>query len=242
MNTVKASNISGFADKDPDNPWAMQMIVHDTKDFSDLELAYVTAKAVLSYLESSMGSPERLKAIDEWLQGRFRKVLRRAKNASWSNIQEVDGETFDYHGVSVRVLTPTQKNDIPKIVQKAQVSGLEVLPHHSSFIQDSSHALTIFLNRSLHMSPGKAAAASAHVAQKMFIDLMNYAYINNDAKAQKDVESWISAGFPIKVSTLGSIGEHIAKQATVAIHDAGLTEVESGSITAIGVRNEIFFD
>ncbi len=242
MNENNEPKISGFSDKDPNNPWAMQIIVQDTKDFTDLELNYATAKSVLSYLKASMGSSVRLKAISEWLDGRFRKVVRRAKNASWDKVQDVDGETFTYKGVSVRVITPMKMADLPKEIKKAQVSGLETLPDGISYFQDDNYALTIFLNRPLNMSSGKAAAATAHVAQKAFIDLMDYAYTQNIFKAQRDVEKWISAGFPIKVSTLGFIEKHIAEQADVAIYDAGLTEVESGSITAIGIRNRLFFE
>ena len=222
--------ISAHSDPENESPWAMQIVVDESYLPTPLELAHAVSHAVLAYLHTATIDPARGAAVTRWMQGRIRKVLRRAKNARWEALEEVDGLTTTTGNTTVRVFTPCAMTEIPKILSRCQVSGLKVAEETQAKWTDEAEGhdapLTIFQNRSLGMSPAKAAVAAAHVA-----------HLTSDRMDDEIYEQWRSKGYPLAVSTLGEISPAVADSATVKIHDAGLTEVIPGSVTAIG-----FFD
>lgn len=219
--------ISAHPDPEGEIPWGMQIVVEDTKSFSPLELAHAVAKGVTVYLDEAQHSPERLASINSWMKGRIRKVVRRAKNIAWDKVQDVDGLSYADDKVSLRVMTPTDMESIPVSVRKTQVSGMQTVDNELSFVSDPDPLFTIFLNRSLNMSPPKAAVAAAHAAHLMLMKL-----------TPSDYEKWKSSGFAMKVTTLYSLDSPFVEFMSVAIHDGGLTEVTPGSVTAMGMWKE----
>lgn len=215
--------ISAHEDPEGESPWALQCVVKDTKDFTHRQLAHALAVAVVSYLDTVEKDTERSKAVERWMAGRIRKLLRRAKNAGWEAVQAEDGETYEVDGVTIRVFTPTAMDSIPKSISKCQVAHLTSLDDSSSTYGSLSPCLKIYTNRSLNMSAAKAAVAAAHVAHIMSIRLTD-----------EDYFLWKESGFALSVSSLGEVSDFIDSVADVSIHDGGLTEVEPGSITAVG--------
>lgn len=222
--------VSAHPDPENESPWAMQLVVNENHLATPLELAHATSHAVLEYLATATVDPARGAAVTRWMEGRIRKILRRAKNARWEALEAEDGLTTTTGNVSVRVFTPCSMDEIPKNISRCQVSNLKTADEKQAEIADEVEAysppLTIFQNRSLGMSPAKAAIAAAHVA-----------HLVSDRMDDEVYAEWKSKGFPLAVSTLGEISNAVADSATVAIRDAGLTEVVPGSVTAIG-----FFD
>lgn len=214
------------AHKDPENesPWALQCVVKDTKEFTALQLAHAMAVSVASFLETIVPDTERSEAYQRWMNGRIRKILRRAKNAGWDAVQEIDGETYEVDGVSIRVFTPMAMDELPRAISKCQVSHLTTLENEKATYGSEDPFLKIYVNRSLNMSAPKAAVAAAHVAQLMEMKLTD-----------EDYEAWKNSGFALSVSSLGEVTDFVESVSTVAVHDAGLTEVVPGSITAIGI-------
>lgn len=216
--------ISAHEDPEGESPWALQCVVEDNKDFTGLQLAHALAVSVASFLDSVKPDSERAKSIERWMEGRIRKILRRAKNSAWNAVQAEDGETYEVEGVKIRVLTPTAMDSIPKAVAKCQVSHLTTLPDTAATYGPLSPCLKIYTNRSLNMSAPKAAVAAAHVAQLMGMKL-----------TLADYNLWRENKFALTVSTLGEISDFVESVSSVAVRDAGLTEVVPGSITAIGI-------
>lgn len=219
--------ISAHKDPEGESPWAMQVVVRDTKDFSPLRLAFALSKAVATYLNDGSLSTDEKIAVERWMQGRIRKVVRRARNAAWDKVQNVPGRSFLFDGVELRILTPTSMNSIEKPIRNAQVSGLETIPNGISFVSDNNPEFCIFLNRSLNMSAPKAAVAAAHASQIMA-----------DKLTPADYETWRHSGFSLKVTSLVKLEGAMLDWASVVVHDAGLTEVIPGSVTAIGFWKE----
>lgn len=219
--------ISAHADPEGETPWAMQFVVKDTKDFTPLQLANAVATATSRFLDSIEHGTPRANAVKRWMEGRIRKILRRAKNSAWNALEELPHETYTVEGVEIRVFDPSSMDEIPRAIAKCQVSHLTTLPEEKAKTGSPEALLDIYTNRSLEMSPAKAAIAAGHVAQLIGLKL-----------SADDYEKWKKAGFTVRTSTLGALGEFEAQAASVAVRDAGLTEVPSGSITAIGIWSE----
>lgn len=219
--------ISAHADPEGETPWAMQFVVKDTKNFTPLQLSNAVATATSRFLDTIEPGTPRAEAVKRWMEGRIRKILRRAKNSAWNALTELAHEEYTVDGVDIRVFDPSAMDEIPRAVSKCQVSHLTTLPEQTAKIGPADAFLNIYTNRSLNMSPAKAAIAAGHVAQLMGLEL-----------SPADYEKWKAAGFTVLTSTLGSLGEFEALAASVAVRDAGLTEVPSGSITAIGIWSD----
>ena len=218
--------ISAHADPEGESPWALQCVVNEATEFSENALAQATALAVLHFLDKAKENPEWAEAVTRWKQGRIRKILRRARNAKWDKLAQEEGVTTIHNGIEIRVFVPSAMDAIPANIKKCQVSGITAKENEYIKTTNPLPFLAIFSNRSLNMSPGKAAIACAHVAQLM-----------SEQLTEEDYNAWKQEGFPLWTSTLGQVQPWLEKFADVIIHDGGLTEVEPGSITAIGMWN-----
>lgn len=217
--------ISAHADPEGESPWAMQIVVKEDIEHTPLELANAVSIAVLNYLATVKTLESRFTAVKRWKQGRIRKVLRRAKNARWDALEAEDGVLTKVNNVEVRVFTPTAMDEIPRSISKCQVSGLKTSQEaYSTVPMDDSGWLNIYVNRSLKMSPAKAAVAAAHSAQLM-----------SEMLTLEDYNAWKTAGFPLNASSLLVLEKWLGAAADVSVFDGGLTEVEPGSLTSIGI-------
>ncbi|MFD0854691.1 hypothetical protein ACFQ07_20805, partial [Actinomadura adrarensis] len=79
----------------------------------------------------------------------------------------------------------------------------------------------IALNPDVPMSTGKAAAQSGHAAQLLLMQ-----------GRKKDVAAWLEAGARVHIAR-DTPWSKCVKRATVAVRDAGFTEVPPGTMTAI---------
>lgn len=220
--------ISAHGDPEGESPWALQCVVEETTDFNEQDLAHALSVAVLNFLDAAKEDPEWTAAVARWKEGRIRKILRRARNARWTKLEDEAGLTTVTNGISIRVFVPSAMDSIPSNIKKCQVSGLNVNPKARMINPDVR--LRISINSALDMSPAKAAVACAHVAQLMSERLGADHYM-----------SWKNAGFILDIEYLDvtyfnevQFPIDIDEAADVVIHDGGLTEVEPGSITAVG--------
>ena len=208
---------------------AMQLIVKDTKNFTPLQLAHTVAHSVVRFIDHVFHSDGLDEAFAQWCSGESRKVLRRARGASWDKLLSSGlGVLYESDSVSIYLIPPRSIKDTDKLVKKMQVSHLSTIPEHKSFYSDSGSMLTVFINRTLGMSPAKAAVAAGHIAQYAYCKMLEITELSGD------LEEWKNRRFPMRVTEMGNVESNLPLS-FVHVKDNGHTEVLPGSLTAIGV-------
>ena len=61
-----------------------------------------------------------------WVDGRIRKIARRARGAHWAAVQELPGVTVTVGGAQARALLPGPVDDVPKVVARLQIGGTDL--------------------------------------------------------------------------------------------------------------------
>ncbi|PRX04094.1 UNVERIFIED_ORG: peptidyl-tRNA hydrolase [Actinomadura viridilutea] len=172
-------------------------------------------------------------SVRRWESGRIRKVMRRARGARWADAQRPPGVTVDVCGAQVRALVPGPVDEVPPEIAKLQVSGLDLPDEDEPKPPPEPPYAAIALNPHVAMSTGKAAAQSGHAAHLLLRQA-----------PPPQVHAWIEGGLRVHLVRAGDrrgVGsggdvpwERCVDRATVAVRDAGFTEVAPGTMTAIG--------
>lgn len=225
---VDPAAISAYRDPPGEPPWAMPIVVRIEKgaepgaEPTALAVAEATATAVVRLLDDPRTtSGEWATPTRRWLDGRIRKVARRARGSRWTATAALPGVTVTHEGAEVRAFVPTPTDAVPAEIAKLQVSGLELpLGKPSS---PRVGALDIALTPHVTMSPLKAAVQAAHAAQ------LAYSTISDDG-----VSSWREVGFAVRVSYPdAATWARLTSSARVVVRDAGFTEIPPGTRTAL---------
>src|SRR3954470_18988392 len=64
--------------------------------------------------------------VAAWIDGRIRKVSRRARGAHWEAVQALPGVTVSVNGAAARALVPGLVVAAPKELTRLQISGSEL--------------------------------------------------------------------------------------------------------------------
>ncbi len=191
------------------------------------EVLQAAAQAVIALcLDERAGDPESgvYQGLNTWYGKRVRKIARRARASAWQRVQQCDGVTV---ADRARACVPAPVNAVPKEIAKLQIGGTD-LPHESEEAQRHSdnqevgdtQRPIIWVDRSLNMSVGKAAAQVGHA-------VMHYAATIDTDTAYR----WAQAGFPLEVREVPQSDWPAAENLIAAVRDAGLTEIAPGSLT-----------
>lgn len=219
--------ISGQEDKSPD-PLALTVIVEDTKNFTEPELVQAVAEAVIQFVPV----PQHMvkdSSFSQWMQGRFRKLLKRMKPNYFAKLSaELSENNISYlsytkENVNLIVVEPLPKSFTLPVLKRAQVSGLTLLPTETYPDVKMFGKAEIVINKNLNMSASKAAVAAAHALQLLRDDL----FITNQATYEV-----LMRNTPLNIVWQTIEETTVDEHFTSVIRDAGLTEVEPGSITA----------
>jgi peptidyl-tRNA hydrolase len=144
----------------------------------------------------------------------------------WAAVQRLPGVTVEHAGAEVRAFVPGPVTEVPPELAKLQVAGLD-LPDGAADGDDDAGKppappyAAIALNPGVRMSTGKAAAQSGHAAHLLL-----------RAAAEPGRSAWIAAGLCVHL-VRGETWRRCVDRATVAVRDAGFTEVPPGTMTAI---------
>lgn len=215
--------ITGNDDPEEMIPWSMPLVflVDKNAPATVTAICETSAKAVVHLLSTQ--EPSWRESIENWEEGRIRKVVRRAKAVHLSKVDDLPGISVTANGATVKAFLPTPINALPPQLSKMQVSGSEP----PEIGQASAGAwVKIFINPDLKMSVGKKAAQVSHAAQLIL-----------RAMTQQEREAWKSSSFSLSVhhSSEEEWAEAL-KLATISIVDAGLTEIPPGSQTVVAFR------
>ncbi|QBJ95198.1 peptidyl-tRNA hydrolase [Rhodococcus sp. ABRD24] len=164
-------------------------------------------------------------AYREWTGARIRKVARRARGAQWLAAQDVDGVTVDIAGARARALVPGPVGDLDPRIKKLQIGGTD-LEHDEPGPSDPA-VPTLWINASLEMTVGKAAAQVGHASMLLA-----------GAMSLDRVRRWAADSFHCAVRDAdprrwAALCAEVANGTAIAVRDAGFTEVEPGSMTVI---------
>lgn len=226
---------------DPDDPaqvWAMQMVLRveksDPPQRAPLLVAAARAVAALCLDERSAPGGPWASAMDTWCDARIRKIARRARGAQWAAAQQVWGVTAESSGEAARAFVPTMVGDVDRRVAKLQIEGTDVggdLPGEPC----PDDPLVLWVNPGLDMTVGKTAAQVGHAV------MLGATLLTVD-----ETVAWASKGYPLSVCRPtpvqwarlldGSGDRDRGAGGTIAVRDAGFTEIAPGSVTVIAAR------
>ncbi|MFI0354103.1 hypothetical protein [Actinomadura sp. 9N407] len=225
-----------------DPPWAMQLVARAEKAAppSHSAVCAATATAVVRLLTDPRAADpdgEWHPFVHRWESGRIRKVTRRARGVRWPEVQALPGVTVEEDGAEVRAFVPGPVTEVPPEIAKLQVAGLELTDDPGDGGDsgggggDSGDTArkpleppyaVIALNPDVPMTTGKAAAQSGHAAHLLL----------RQAGAAA-VQAWIEGGLRVRIAR-DIPWRRCVKEATVAVRDAGFTEVPPRTMTAVG--------
>jgi peptidyl-tRNA hydrolase len=208
----------------------MQLVVRRVRSApaQHVDVCEAAAQAVVRLLddERSRGNGEWADAVAYWREGWIRKVVRRAENKRWEDVQVLDGVTVwaggpDGHGAEVRAFVPGPLPEIPKDLAKLQVGGTEFPRDRGSVTVGA--IVTVEVSPLVEMSTGKTAAQVGHAAQLAW-----------EQMPEAVRGRWRADGFRIRVECPDAESWRAARR-PVAVVDAGLTELGGPAETARAV-------
>lgn len=217
--------------EDPDRPetvQAMQIALHVPKADPPrrTDLLEAAARAVVAVcLDPRVADDAAWRAgVTGWYDHLIRKVARRARNKAWEDVQAVPGVTVDVGGAQARAFVPSSVADTPPAVRKLQIRGTELPRDEPGDVVPG--VPTILIDRGLEMTTGKAAAQVGHASMLL--------------AARRDLEwvrAWAAQEFALNVREVESavFADHAARPGTVAVRDAGFTEVAPDALTVLAV-------
>lgn len=227
---VEPQALAAYRDPPDEAPWALPIVVRVEKGAGPdaTAVAEACATAVVRLLDDPRASDDGEWAADvgRWLDGRIRKVARRARGARWEAVAALPGVTVEHRGATVRAFVPTPTDAVPPEIAKLQVAGLELPVGPPS--PETADALSIAVTPHVTMSPLKAAVQVAHAAQ-----LARDALVATNVH---DLKRWRDGGFVVRlVRPDAAEWSRFARSAAVVVRDAGFTEIPPGTRTALAL-------
>ncbi|HXL93463.1 MAG TPA: peptidyl-tRNA hydrolase [Streptosporangiaceae bacterium] len=157
-----------------------------------------------------------------WQDGRIRKVVRRARGAGWTRALALPGITVISGSAELRVYPPVPVDHWPADLARLQVSGTDLTDEVPPDDPDPA-APVLWLNPGLEMTAGKAMAQVGHAAQ------LAWWRLPDEARAK-----WQASGFDLAVRTAPAARwAGLLASGLPVVRDAGFTEIEPGSCTAV---------
>lgn len=221
---------------DHPEPWAMQLVVRRNKQapanhFAVLEAAGSAVVKLLADQRTVSPAGQWYCPVQHWRAGWIRKVVRRAENKRWDDVQVLPGVNATSGTAEVRAFVPGPLSPLPLSLKKLQVGGTQ-FPRVDETTQQHHAIVTVELTPHLELSTGKAAAQVGHAAQLAFEQLTSQA--DDDPAARAVLESWSRDDFRIAVVS-PCVADWDRQQRPVSVVDAGLTEIAQAAETARAV-------
>lgn len=200
-------------------PWVLPIILRlektgtrPTHEEAQLAVAY----AITEFFNSPkiVNGGEWENSTLKWLDGRIRKVARRARASEWEAVKKLPHVYASYGKAEVLILEPHPNFEPPAEIKKLQISGMDLEKNQTQ--NDYISGLEFTINPELNMTTGKTLAQVGHAVQ--------LALFNSNAET---IKSWVKNKTPIHLC-----GWDKYDSWTAEIHDAGFTEILAGSLTA----------
>lgn len=176
-------------------------------------------------------------AVADYAAGHIRKVTRRARGSHWQAVQDLPGLTLHCRDTELRVLVPGRVAQLDKRVSRLQVGATDTPADDPPSTTVDHPGMRIALPPEPVMSLGKTMAQAGHAG------MIGAALLAPDSPGT--VVRWRNAGCPAAVrrvgqhewsSLLDTVADPMAawrSDRLLAARDAGFTEIEPGTVTAI---------
>ncbi|HEX6357431.1 peptidyl-tRNA hydrolase [Actinophytocola sp.] len=234
---LPAAATNDVSDEDPSQVRAMPVVLHieRTEPPSRTGLLEAAAAAAVAVCLDPRAEPdgEWHEPVKAWVDGRIRKVARRARGAHWAAVQSLPGVTVTVDGASARALVPGRVAEMPKEVTRLQISGSELPTDDPGPLPDGVPVL--WLNPVVPMTAGKAAAQVGHASMLLAAALR--------ADGREDFfADWKDFRCAVRIPTRDEWAalhpgddplNAWRRRQVVAVRDAGFTEVEPGTVTVL---------
>ena len=225
------------ADEDPEQVRAMPVVLRIERAAPPARtpLLEAAAAAAVAVCLDPRAEPdgEWHEDVKAWVDGRIRKVSRRARGAHWEAVQSLPGVTVTVDGASARALVPGRVVDAPKEVTRLQISGSELPEDEPGAVPDGVPIL--WLNPTVTMTAGKAAAQVGHAS--MLLAAAMRADGREDFLADwKDFRCAVRTPALRQWASLHPGDDPLnawRRRQVVAVRDAGFTEVDPGTVTVL---------
>lgn len=170
-------------------------------------------------------------AFVEWETGLYRKVVLRASGNAFLALCDLPQSRAETSvDITVRVFPPQRRSERRKDLKRLQVYSEALTPFTGELVPDGAMAIVLNPNATMRasnpnaaMSAGKALVQIAHAALLCAV------------KSGVDVSAWAAARYPCAFLA----GEHSSAMrevpGAVVVVDAGLTELEPGTETALAL-------
>ncbi|MEU7813359.1 peptidyl-tRNA hydrolase [Pseudonocardia sp. NPDC049154] len=192
---------------------AMPVILRIERELpSRTALLEAAAQAALAVCVDPRAQGEWHEPLRAWVDGRIRKIARRARGAHWAAVQELPGVTVEVGGAEARALLPGPVDDVPKTVSRLQIGGTDLPPDEPGPVPEGTPLIVV--NPAVDMTVGKAAAQVGH-ASMILAAVRGWSEAPRFA-VRRDPALWEAL---------------LAREDVVCVRDAGFTEVDPGTIT-----------
>lgn len=203
-------------------PYVLPIIIRLEKDenfkpsHEEAQLAVGYAITKLFDSEIVMPDGEWNESFTKWLNGRIRKVSRRARGSEWEAVKSLPHIYTSYGKAEIIILKPHPNFEPPAEIKKLQISGIELAKENRTGNSNNILGLKFTVNPEINMSTGKTLAQVGHAVQLAIFN-----------STPETVELWVEQKTPIN-----HCGWNEYTSWTAEIHDAGFTEIPAGSLTA----------
>jgi peptidyl-tRNA hydrolase len=200
---------------------AMPVVLRIERDLpARTALLEAAARAALAVCLDPRAQPggEWYDDVVTWVDGRIRKIARRARGAHWAAVADLPGVTVEVDGAAARALLPGPVDAVPKTVSRLQIGGTELPADDPGPVPRG--APVIWLNPTVEMTVGKAAAQVGH-ASMIDAAVRGLTGVAPYVVRTPSRECW------------ARLCDEVAAGRAVAVRDAGFTEVDPGTITCI---------
>lgn len=218
--------VADARESEDEAPWAMQLVLRleRTAVPTRTQLCECAAAAVVLLIADPRSQPGGTwePSVGRWVDGRIRKIVRRARGAKWEATAELEHVEVDRGGAQVRAFLPGPMDGVPDTLSKLQLTGTEP-PELGEPAPADPAGVTISVTPEVAMSVGKTAAQCGHAAQLAWRTM-------SAARRQ----AWADAGFPVRVEhPAAARWAELAALAPVSVIDAGFTEIAPGTVTTL---------